>query len=218
MDQNRTPMANPDSKTNSIGRKLAAAKSAKPAVAPQKNANRSKYENSKAFNAAFREYKYQHSLFWKLVFRSTSAISALLILPFYRDLGKAEIASYAVVFPCIAICLSIVVCWLLQAERDRMAPSRNAVIALRPLVPNEANKSGYEQKLLMLKPSIANTIAWSIGIFGTLLGVLAVLILLKSTAGCIAGSLIFLFLLWALVGILIKYSRSSKIEVSNGKT
>ena len=53
------------------------------------------------------EFKYRHELFWKIVFRFSSAILVLYAIPFLNIETGRSIDQLALVFPIVGCCLSI---------------------------------------------------------------------------------------------------------------
>ena len=87
--------------------------------------------SEKVVDMHWREYEYRHKLFWGLLYKLIPAIATLIAVPFVYGVKIAEVRQYALLFPVMALTLSMVGAWLVSAEAAR----------LRPVIENYRNSS-----------------------------------------------------------------------------
>ncbi len=72
------------------------------------------------------EYKYRHELCWKLIFQVTTAVVAILVIPYIRlDITKS-VGLWILALPCLAIILVVFAKSRLTRELEILAKIRTA--------------------------------------------------------------------------------------------
>lgn len=64
------------------------------------------------------EYKYRHDLVWRLLFRFTGAIVAIIIAPYVYTDASSEVGNWIIVLPLLALILSIIGFFWIRFELD----------------------------------------------------------------------------------------------------
>jgi len=130
-------------------------------------------EEKDAVGLLWNEWAYRHDLFWKSLFRWGAAVIALWIVPFVKPEIVSKLGHGILIFPSLALLLSLAAAWHLGAEYSRLK------------VVNEK----YRSLLGNYRPGDLSKDKWWMNLFGLSIGTTAVLLfglLLSVFSICIA--------------------------------
>ena len=124
------------------------------------------------------EWKYRHDRFWRSLFRFASAVIIVSIVPYVKPELIEKLGNVIVVFPVLAILISLGACWLLAAEyqRLRMVGKRYDDLRGNYVPPRMPSKKWWQK---VLKWSIGWVVALSFGIAFVALSIVNIFVLLR---------------------------------------
>jgi hypothetical protein len=76
-------------------------------------------EEKQAIQLFWEEWKYRHDLFWRLLFRWAGAVITLWIIPFVKPEVFKPFPRTALLFPVVALFVTIFSAWVLWSEQIR---------------------------------------------------------------------------------------------------
>jgi hypothetical protein len=105
-------------------------------------------ENEKAAALLWDEWKYRHDLFWRSLYRYAGSVITLWIIPFLKPEVFKPFPAATLLFPVLALFLSVFSAWLLGAEQRRFAMVNAKYDELRQeFLPPRMPKEGLVDKL-----------------------------------------------------------------------
>ena len=135
-------------------------------------------EKQHALTLVWEEYKFRQAHYWSSFNRFSLAIIAIQIFPYLRPEVVKPLGTMVVVFPSLALLLTIFCTWLLGAEYERLRVVKASYDKLmKSYVKREYIPEGLWQWVFTRRVGTTTTLAFIIGM--TLLSIVSAVLLLN---------------------------------------